>query len=278
MIDTVVEKLEGEVRGELVVGPGAATTGVVVLGGSSGRVDVGRAQLFAEAGTRALALQWFGGTGQAPGICEIPLETFVSATDHMMAIGCRRIVFVGTSKGAEAALLTAIRDPRVNAVVAINPSSVVWGNIGPGIDGIAWPERSSWSFGGVPLDFVPFIPGYAPAYRQDLVSFRGLFEHCLRHSRDDRSEIPIEAAAADILLIAGGDDAVWPSAHFAQALSRRRTDHGRPVALIADTEAGHRVLFPGEKTPRSIAHAHGGSDAADARLGQAAWPQVLALL
>lgn len=84
-----------------------ATTGVVVLSGSSGRVDTARARLFAGEGASALALQWFGGEGQVPGICEILLETFSAATDFLVGLGCRRIVYVGTSKGAEASLLAA---------------------------------------------------------------------------------------------------------------------------------------------------------------------------
>ena len=73
---------------------------------------------------------------RCPAICEIPLETFFAATDRLIRLGCRRIVYVGTSKGAEASLLAAAHDPRIDAVVAISPTSVVWGNIGPGRDGI----------------------------------------------------------------------------------------------------------------------------------------------
>jgi uncharacterized protein len=103
----------------------------------------------------ALSLQWFGGEGQVPGICEIPLETFFAANDYLVEQGCRRIVYVGTSKGAEASLLAAVQDPRIEVVIAVSPSSVVWGNIGPGRDGISWPERSSWSLKGIPLPIVP---------------------------------------------------------------------------------------------------------------------------
>ena len=280
MIDYPIEKLQGRVIGELVVGSSVATTGVVVLAGSSGRVDVDRAILFAQAGAKALALQWFGGPGQSPGICEIPLEAFFHATDYLISSGCRRIVFVGTSKGAEAALLVATLDPRISAVIAISPSSVVWGNIGPGKDGIAWPERSSWCLNGQPLDFVPADPAWERDYRDGLIAYRGLFEHCLTHFEEAarRAAIPIEKASADIVLVAGGDDALWPSDRFARQLLRRRENNGKSVSLVYDAEAGHRILFPGEKTLRSALHAHGGRDDADARLGQAAWQKVLALL
>jgi len=83
---------------------------------------------------------------------------------------------------------------------------------------------------------------------------------------------------ANIILVAGGDDALWPSDVFAEQLSRRREEYGMPVSLIVDSYAGHRILLPGENTPRSILHAHGGTDEADARLGHAAWREVMTLL
>jgi uncharacterized protein len=78
MADDRIEDIKGLIRGKLVSGSANTATGVIVLGGSSGRVDVERARLFAAAGSKALALQWFGGEGQAQGICEIPLETLAT--------------------------------------------------------------------------------------------------------------------------------------------------------------------------------------------------------
>jgi pimeloyl-ACP methyl ester carboxylesterase len=280
MVDYPTTKLEGPISGELVIGSKTATTGIVILSGSSGRIDVGRARLFAEMGATALALQWFGGKGQPSGICEIPLETFFQATDYLTTLGCQRIIFVGTSKGAEAALLVAAHDLRVSAVVAMSPSSVVWGNIGPGKDGIALPERSSWSLNGRPLDFVPADPGWEREYRDGLVSYRGLFERCLRHFDNavGPAQIPVERASGEVVLVAGGDDALWPSDQFAEHLFERRKANGKSVSLVYEAEAGHRILLPGEKTSRSTLHAHGGEDEADARLGKKAWQKILALL
>jgi hypothetical protein len=276
----IVEKnLSGRVAGTLILCPGA-TTGVVVLGGSSGRVDVGRARLFANEGASALALQWFGGEGQVPGICEVPLETFFAATDYLVEMGCQHIVYVGTSKGAEASLLAAVHDPRINAVVAISPSSVVWGNIGPGRDGMSWPERSSWSLDDVPLPFVPADPSWIRVYIDGLISYRDLFEHCLKTFEREASAaaIPVEMASADLLLVAGGEDALWPSMEFATSIVRRRRDTGKVTHLVSAFDAGHRILLPGENTPRSTLHAHGGSDEADSRLGRAAWEHIRQLL
>jgi hypothetical protein len=273
------EILSGGVAGTLLR-CADAKTGVVVLSGSSGRVDVARAGLFAGEGVSALALRWFGGEGQVPGICEIPLETFFAATDHLVGLGCRRIVYVGTSKGAEASLLAATHDPRIDAVVAISPTSVVWGNIGPGRDGSSWPERSSWTLKGVPLPFVPTEPNWNPRYVDGLVSYRGLFEHCLASFKQeaDRAAIPVETISAKIVLVAGGDDALWPSLDFARSIVRRREDAGKATRLVSSPDAGHRILLPGETTPRSGSHAHGGNDHADVRLGRDAWESIRQLL
>ncbi|HEY7022991.1 MAG TPA: acyl-CoA thioester hydrolase/BAAT C-terminal domain-containing protein [Ktedonobacterales bacterium] len=258
-----------------------SSTGVLVLAGSSGRVDIERARLLAQHGALALALQWFGGPSQCPGICEIPLKTFTTAIDWLVEQGSQRIGIVSLSKGAEAALLVAVRDTRVDAVVAISPSSVVWANVGPGFDGADYPYRSSWSWEGQPLPFVPYDETWAPPASQQPVSFRPLYEASLRAYSEAAvaAAIPIERARGDILLIAGGDDALWPSAAFAETLAARRRAAERPVELITHPDAGHRPIFPDETPPApSAGVAHGGNPTADTALGRAAWPAVLAAL
>ncbi|MEV4607380.1 hypothetical protein MRBLMR1_002391 [Neorhizobium sp. LMR1-1-1.1] len=145
---------------------------------------------------------------------------------------------------------------------------------------MAWPERSSWSLKGAPLDFVPAVSAWERCNRDGLLSYRPLFEQSLNANPAavQRAIIPIENTAADIILVAGGDDALWQSDVFALELSCRREDYGMPVSLVVDSHAGHRILLPGENTPRSTLHAHGGSDEADARLGKAAWREIVTLL
>ncbi len=272
--------LGGALQGFLLSPAQCSGLGVVVLGGSSGRVDVARARLFAALGATAIALRWFGGEGQVPGICEVPLETFAPATDRLVAAGCDRIVYVGTSKGAEAALLLACFDHRIGMVVAFSPSSVVWANIGPGRDGVAWPPRSSWTRNGTPLPFVAHDLAWQPIHRDGLTAYRSQHEQSLVRFAADAAAaaIPVEQARAGIVLVAGGDDALWPSDAFAKSVADRLTAAGKPVSLIVHPEAGHRVLLPGETTPRSEKHAHGGSDEADIALGRAAWAEIVRVL
>jgi uncharacterized protein len=77
-----------------------------------------------------------------------------------------------------------------------------------------------------------------------------------------------------IVLVAGGDYLHWPSELFARSLAARQAAAGKSASRIFHPEAGHRVLRPGEMTPRSTRHAHGGSDSADKTPGRAAWDAI----
>ena len=278
MIET--QALIGEVQGVLLRAARPSGLGVVVLSGSSGRVDVDRARLFADRGAVALAQKWWGGPGQAPGINEIPLEVFVRALDRLQAEGCTRFAVVGASKGAEACLLAATKDARIDLVVAISPAHVVWQNIGPGLDGAAWPPRSSFAWEGRGLPFIAYDPrawpasGLRPAYRP-------LHEKSLRTFADDISAavIPVETMNATAILVAGGADLLWPSDTAARDIADRLTASGGRVRLVEHPEAGHSPILPGEPAlPEPEERAWGGSRAADRALGAAAWAAIDAWL
>lgn len=245
---------------------------MLVLAGSSGRVDTGRAQLLSEHGAVALALRWFGGPGQQPGPYEVPLELFSSAID-VLAEECSRLAVVGLSFGAEAALLIASRDDRIDAVVGFAPSSVVW----PGWNGDRW--TSHWTAGGVPLPFVPFVPDWQP----DAEPPAYVEHYRLSLDADPRAvaeaAIPVEAIRGEVLLVAGTDDQVWPSCEFADRIAERRRSHGLPTAVLRGEGAGHRAILPGEEPAMGgAAMRRGGTEEADRALGAAAWPEIVTIL
>jgi hypothetical protein len=146
---------------------------------------------------------------------------------------------VGTSKSAEAFLLYAAHDPRVDAVVAFAPSHVAWANVGPGPDGQLRPWRSSWTVRGEPVPFVPYDddvevhgdpPAFLPVYRQSLRTSAAAAE---------TARIPVERLSCGVLLVAGGDDQVWPSLESARKIEasgrhtacRRRSSRTRAPAI-----------------------------------------------
>jgi dienelactone hydrolase len=253
-------------------------TGVLVLSGSSGRVERDRAAVLARAGVTALTYRWFGGTGQPSGIWEHPLESFDWAVETLAA-QCDRVVLLGASKSAEAFLLYAADDPRVDAVVALAPSHVAWANVGPGPDGELRPQHSSWSRGGEPVPFVPYDDDADPA--GDPPAFAPVYAQSLRTAADrvTAAAIPVERFFGDVLLVAGGDDQVWPSVHFAREIESRRRAHDLPTTVVTHPDAGHRVVLPGEEVAAGGQRmARGGSEAADRALGDLAWPEVRRVL
>ena len=247
-------------------------TGVLVLGGSSGRIDGDRARLLSTCGALAESIRWFGGPGQSPGPFDVPLETF-QARVELLARECDRVVVVGTSFGAEAALVTAAHTPRVDAVAAFAPSDVVWAGVTP-----EGRQTSHWTLGGEPLPFVPFDEAAEP--EGDPPSFLPVYEQ----SRAARPDAVVTAAIAvervgEVLCVAGGDDRVWPSVAHAEAVREHRARHGLATTVVVDPAAGHRAVLPGEPVVTAGARmARGGAEEADRRLGAAAWPALAAQL
>jgi uncharacterized protein len=230
-------------------------------------MDRDRATLFAQHGAEALTIRWFGGVAQRPAPHEVPLETFFAAVDRL-APHCDWVAVVGSSFGAEAALLTAVHDERVHAVVAVAPSAVVWA----GYDGGRC--SSHWTLEGEQLPFVPLLADWVPS---ESPPYRGLYAASLAANplRTAAAAIPVERIDRQVVLIAGGDDQVWPSADFAGMVADRRARYGLPSTVIAHSAAGHRIRFPGElpvKGGQSMAR--GGTPQADAALGRLAWPHV----
>ncbi len=251
-------------------------TGALVLAGSSGRLDVGRAELFASDGVTALALRWFGGEAQPAVPCEIALETFTEAID-LLAGECDRIVLVGLSYGAEAALLTATVDDRVDAVVALAPTDVAWEGQHQHDDD---PPRSKWTHEGEPVAFVPLDRAWSPPTTVPA------FVESYRHSRElagraavEAATIPVEQIRGELVLVVGGDDQVWPSSQAAGNIADRRARHGLVSVTIEDPRAGHQVVLPGEPSPNpSRAYQVGGDRGAPERLGVLAWPAIRRVL
>jgi pimeloyl-ACP methyl ester carboxylesterase len=68
-------------------------------------------------------------------------------------VDASRIGVVGTSQGAEFALLAAVRYPWIKALLAVVPSDIVWEGWGPGAQS---GERASFSWQGQGINFLPY--------------------------------------------------------------------------------------------------------------------------
>lgn len=246
--------------------------GVLVVAGSSGRIDEDRARVFAMHGCCAESIRWFGGPGQHAGPWEIPLEVFLERVDALKA-DCDRVWVVGTSFGAEAALLCGALSDRVDGVIAFAPSDVVWA----GYDERGR-ETSHWTLGGKPL---PYVPLDWEEYEEETPPrFRAVYERSRRTFPGDAAAaaIPVERIGR-LLLVAGGDDHVWPSTAHAERIRIRRAAAGLATPIVTALDAGHRAILPGEpRVAGGAAISRGGTEAADRRLGERAWAAIVSQL
>lgn len=246
--------------------------GALVLAGSSGRVDIHRARVLSATGTLSESLRWFGGPGQNPGPWEIAVEMFCERV-QVLRRQCDRVLVLGTSFGAEGALLTGAVCEEVDAVVAFAPSDVVWA-------GVTEEGRvtSHWTMGGAPLPFVPFIDGWEAA--EDPPSFRDLYSRSWARFVGDvpAARIAVERIR-EVILVAGGDDRVWPSVDQAHRIRDRRAAHKLATTFLTDPDAGHRTVLPGEAVVGGgVNMQRGGNEVADRRLGERAWEAIAPLL
>lgn len=195
------------------------------------------------------------------------MELFAKQLD-LLRRDADRVLLFGTSFGAEAALATASRYP-VDGVIAVAPSAVVWA----GADAGTW--SSHWTHRGEPVAFVPFDPAWVPD--ADPPAFVSLYESSLRLDAavTQAARIRVEEILAEVLLIAGGDDQVWPSVQFAEQIAGTREPLGLTTTIVSHPHAGHRLLLPGERpVTGGVSMRRGGTPDADAELGAMAWPEI----
>jgi dienelactone hydrolase len=257
---------------------------ILVLGGSEGGLDSEDvAALLSSHGYAALALAYFGADGLPKSLEEIPLEYFKRGIDWILSDRRVRrggIALAGTSKGAEASLLLGAHYREVRAVVGWVPSGLVWSCL------CSSPGRSSWSFQGRPIPFVP--EGTDPTYRPP----KGLpirpavnYLYRLRNEADvAKAAIPVEQINGPVLLISGGDDQLWPSGLLAKGVMDRLKKNAHPFAdrHLSYESAGHLIgkayLPAGSTLIAGGRFETGGTPEANARAQADSWPKVLEFL
>jgi dienelactone hydrolase len=252
--------------------------GVILLGGSEGGLGPGavrQAKLLAQEGFDVLQLAYFGAPGQPAALANVPVETFSRGLAWLRArpeVEPDKIGLVGSSKGAEAALLFASRDPEVKAVVVGMPSSVVW----PGITYTADPQPS-WTSGGQTVGFLPY------AVEKPFSIYNAYNKGLAALPQHPDAAIEVEHINGPILLICGKADTLWPSCPMSEQIVARLKSRGfkYDVKLLAYDDAGHGLFGP-PVPPSNPAYpplgSLGGSPAGNNTARQDDWPKSVAFL
>jgi uncharacterized protein len=266
---------------------------VVILHGAEGGNEAGRrfGPILARMGYAAVSLPYYspnwGEFGPPPSLPELPgsfvdirvdqLADLRAALLGMDGVDVERFGLIGASKGAEFALIAASRYDWIDAVVACAPTDVVWE--GWGLEAIeAEGTRSSFSFGGQPLDFMPYR-----GFTEGLLAGPGVADLRAIHEngradhpeREGPARIPVEAYAGELMVIAGDNDAQWNAGRAARNIVASRAAAGRGTEAAIYPDAGHDLVGDGgpRQDPRS-----GGSAEADAAARADGWPRAVAFL
>lgn len=189
---------------------------VLVLGGSEGGVPMKLAQPVIDAGYPTLALAYFNAEGLPAELEKIPLEYFAKAKmwlQNQQNVKPDELIIVGWSKGAELALLLAAEDADVSKVVAIAPSSAVWAGI---LKDWTKVPASSWTTQGQELAHVAFKPS------GPVTGLRDLYAQSLTNRVDGgKADIPVENIHANVVLMTGENDEIWPAAEMATTICEK---------------------------------------------------------
>ena len=266
--------------------------GVIAFGGSGGGCPVEVGRRLAGEGFSCLSLRYFGARGLPRDLVEVPLDY----VEHAVGWLCRqpsvaegRLGVIGVSKGAELALLCTTYFPEhFGAAVAYAPSAVAFAGISSGGEG--W-RRSSWSYRGEPVPFVPYAQGsFRRSLRARGLARASIYRAALQNADSvEKASITIENTGACFLLITGGHDRVWPSSQMAEMLVARMSGAGQRerVEHLHFRSAGHNFIpSASEITPRPRGRALqalrlrlvGGSPSANRLALQEAWPKAVTFL
>ncbi len=246
----VLSIAEAGLVGDLYLPPGAGVwPGVLLLGGAEGgRPDPAYAALLAAQGYVVLGLAYFGVPGLPKTLTRIPVEYGLAAARWLAErpdVAGDRVGLVGTSKGAEYALVLASSEPsRFAAVVAHVPSDLVW----PGLGDPAAAPMSSWTRAGADLPFLRWAAarGASSAAPGQAVRATDAYERATAAASRWRlaaARIPVEQITAPVLFTSGDADGMWPSTAQAQRALASITEAGNPYgsALLNFPGAGHFV-------------------------------------
>jgi dienelactone hydrolase len=170
----------------------------------------------------------------------IPLEYFNKPIEWLIKNEYTqggKIIVIGESKGAELALLLASRKPEISGVVAFVPSAVVF----QGMPKVFWPPRSSWSYAGKQIPFVPYNLNNLPDKNNVLNIYRNSLK---QQEAVKKALIPVNKIKGPVLLFSAADDGMWPSVEMSDMIMRTLKDQkfGYTYEHITYDNAGHTLM------------------------------------
>lgn len=202
---------------------------MLVFGGSGGgnwfRHEKKSIEMLLDQGFSVLTLAYFDykGRGNLPKIMkEIPLEYFETAmrwleTRPEVQQG-ENFAVLGSSRGAELALILGTIFPRIDLIIANVPSSYVWGaynRYNPFTFGAAWTWR------GEPIPYISLWTLLFDFSSGDIID---------KPDKVNPYFIPVEKMKANLLLLSAKQDKSWQSTEMSNRIIKRLSKHNYPYS------------------------------------------------
>ena len=217
---------------------------VVTFGGSDGTPSYEVAQVLAGAGFEVLALFYYGMPNQRPSLTKIPLE-FFSEVDQYIDDNITHsgpVTIYGLSKGAEIALnLVTLFDSIDNAVLvapgAYNFSGLDYENYQETFPTATWGGKDLPYINTSPSGFGSLIKFMYRLTTKTPIEFLPTYKNGVKNDNNlEEKRIKVENSHANLLLVAGGDDLMWPSAEMAETIKAARPEN---TEVVIYENAGH---------------------------------------
>lgn len=214
---------------------------VLCFGGSEGSPNFETAQKLSQKGFETFAIFMFGMKNQQDTLVRIPLEQFedILAYLHKTIDDQVSISIIAASKGAEYVLNLASKYPEISNLVLIAPSSYNFAGLDFNDYG------SSWTYKGEELPYIDIKKGSFGSFFKNIVlssiinapiSYKDTYTSAVESdSNREEKMIPIKDVKANILMIAGVEDAMWDSLNMANII-KNQSPHAK---LLSYEGAGH---------------------------------------
>ncbi|KMK76759.1 acyl-CoA thioesterase/bile acid-CoA:amino acid N-acyltransferase family protein [Alkalihalobacillus pseudalcaliphilus] len=270
--------------------------GVIILGGSDASVHESAAALLASKGYFVLALAYFGKEGLPKGIQNIPLEYVDNAfvfLENQPNVNKEKLAIIGHSRGAELALLYASKFPKLKAVIASAPSSIIFS----GIDNFQPTSNPAWTYKGVPFPYYPIKSGFKDTFtifkhlilRKPYSNIEGMKNNLNDNEKIKLYSIPVQEIKSPIMVLAGTDDHVQPVEIFIERmkLDLKNHEYRKTNKFIIHQGAGHFSAFPSnlpnlpqttEEGNALLTFSFGGTKKVNASVAVQSWQEVITFL
>lgn len=214
---------------------------IVTFGGSEGGCNYFQAIELGQKGYEVIALYFFGQNNQPKTLNKIPLEFFNELLLYTQVnnIDTNTLTLLGGSKGAELSLLLTNFYKEIDNVILYAPSSYVF----QGLDFTN--SGSSWTWNSQELPYISFSNSSPWALLSMFnamifnypVSYLQQYQTAIKNSKNTKDAlIDIADFKGKILIFAGDNDSMWPSAIMAQKIHEMNTEN---VEFIIYENAGH---------------------------------------